>query len=104
MLDMDEVYGALVKLHVGTVTNEPSVVSLSPYRYIYVYLTPREQEGTHIIVSDGDEWGEHGYLVGTFADYESCSDDTICVPTLKSVVQEVTRLAADYALGLSDPL
>jgi hypothetical protein len=49
---------------------DPSNVSGSPYAYIFIWLTDREIEGPHLIISSGEEWGEQGILYGEFEDYE----------------------------------
>lgn len=49
---------------------DASNVSGSPYAYIFIWLTDREIEGPHLIVSSGEEWGEPGILYGEFEDYE----------------------------------
>lgn len=49
---------------------QPSAVCGSRYPYVYVYLTPDRDEGRHIIVSDGAEYGEPGLLVGIHAHCE----------------------------------
>jgi hypothetical protein len=54
---------------------EPSAVAMSPYRYLYIFLTPEEHEGKHIIVSNAAEYGETGFLVGSHEHYEAESTD-----------------------------
>lgn len=68
----------------------PSAVTRSPYDYIYVYLTEDGPDGRHGIVSDGAEYGDDGWLVGFYPDFESeaeegpvtLADDAV-VPYLK---------------------
>lgn len=44
----------------------PSMVTGSPFDYLFVFLTERDFDGPHLIVSDGAEWNEPGVLVGMY--------------------------------------
>lgn len=52
------------------VSVEPSGICGSPYDHVYVYLTSRGPEGSHLIISAGEEYGEKGVLCGTYTHYE----------------------------------
>lgn len=67
--DPEKVEAALRGAALGEVSNEASNVPGSPFRYVYVYLTPDGVEGPHVVVSDLREWEDRdGILVGGYAD------------------------------------
>lgn len=71
-----------------TAAIEPSAIVGSPYRYLYLYLTPRRHEGLHIIISDAKEYGREGILVGVHPHYEQPGS---VVYTVHSVDRAISR-------------
>jgi hypothetical protein len=49
---------------------EPSNITFSPHWYVNVYLTDKEHEGQHLILSEGAEHGEEGILCGEYPHFE----------------------------------
>lgn len=70
------------------VTVEPSSLTFSPHDYVYVYLTPQEHEGKHIIISEAAEYGEEGILVGWYPHFQEPSpDDVLTVSTMEKALE-----------------
>lgn len=72
-------------------TIEPSNITGSPYDYVYVYLTDKNFEGPHIIISSAQEHGERGY-VGKYEHYE---EEGTCkkVYGYENAIKRVRKLA-----------
>lgn len=100
---LDEVEEALRAALAETgarVQRMPSPIYRSPWARHEVYLTDREAEGRHFIVSDMREMegedAEPGLLVGLYEDYETPEAEQ---PSLCETVQEATELVRRIALG-----
>lgn len=61
---------AMRKANIGKVSVEPSAIVYSPYNYVYVYLTEKEHEGPHLILSDAAEHGDEGIIIGRYEHFE----------------------------------
>lgn len=75
-------------------TIEPSAVTGSPYAYVYIYLSDKEHEGPHIIISDAAEYAEEGILVGRHEHWElpNAEDSIKTVGSIEAACQEALKL------------
>lgn len=71
-MDVTGLVAALEELGLGRVAVEGSNVSMSPYRYVYVYLSDQDIEGPHLLLSAEAEFEDgDGIFMGAYADYEA---------------------------------
>jgi len=79
------------------VSVEPSAICRSPHDYVYVYLTPKEHEGTHFIVSEEAEYarGSGRLLCGRYPHYEKEGTHHATVDTIEEAVAWCVKIAGD---------
>lgn len=76
------------------VSIEHSNVTGSPYKYLYIYLTPRLADGPHIIVSDAKEFRNRpGICVGRYDHYEfDARPEALVVTTAAQMIAKIQEL------------
>lgn len=92
-IDLEAIFQELEKAVIGKIEKQPSAVTGSPYQYVYVYLTDKEHEGPHLIVSAAGEYGEKGILVGKYPHYEEPATYSATVFYVEDAVEWCRRHA-----------
>lgn len=72
---------------------EPSNITGSPHKYLYIYLTSDLADGPHIIVSDAEEFQDNpGIAVGGFEHYEGEEGNSVVVHTAEEMIVKIQEL------------
>lgn len=74
-----------------------SPVEGSPNGAIWIWLSEEKAEGPHVLVTDGDDVGESGFLVGAYFEDGEQIDEPRGAPTYTGAASIAARLVSELS-------